>query len=136
MHVVGQNRIQMHVSGASAPWGKSSRETDPYEELSYAIVIQAMIDWLAGQKKIESLYGVKNLQELKEQFPDKDSWHKVCVGKVFYMMDAERFFKSNYCEDICGIDGRIILSRLKAGKTLNLDRLTKGYHTSRKKQAS
>ena len=136
MHTVGQNRIQKYIPGARSLWSNGNKETDPYEELGYAIVIQAMVDWLNGQKKIQSLYGVKNLQELKEKFQDKDSWHKVCTGKVLYMIDAERFFKSSYCDDICVVDGRTILARLKAGKTLDVDRLIKMYRSSRKNQAS
>lgn len=96
---------------------------DPFDDLRCSIVFQALVDWLTGQKVIEELYGVSNLQELRKIFPDKESWsraispRKVKQGsKILCMIDAEKFFNSEYCEDLCGIEGKLILSRLKSGK--------------------
>lgn len=104
---------------------ESNPERDPYAELGYAIVMQALVDWLRGQEKIQKEYGADNLQELRTKFPSKEEWGKIRTPKIANMIDAERFFKSDYCEDLCGISGSVILERLKAGKTLKLKHLVK-----------
>ena len=51
---------------------ESNPERDPYAELGYAIVMQALVDWLRGQEKIQKEYGADNLQELRTKFPSKE----------------------------------------------------------------
>lgn len=107
--------------------GDTHNRYDPYDGLRCAIVEQAVIDWMDGQRLIEKRHGVHNLQELHKKFPDGESWHKVCTPRVMYMIDAERFFKDEYCEDLCGIPGKLILDRLKAGKIEKISKFTANY---------
>ena len=99
--------------------GGGGKPHDPFDDLRCAIVLQAMSDWLTGQAIIRKRHGVNNLQELKAKFPGKENWEKVCTLRVQYMMDAERFFNGEYCEDLCGVSGKLILQRLIEGKTLD-----------------
>lgn len=114
--------------------GDTHKRYDPYDTLRCAIVEQAILDWMDGQKILMKRHGVSNLQELHKKFPDGESWHKVCSPKILIMIDAERFFKNEFCEDLCGVDGREILKRLKAGQVAKPVKPTASY--TRNKQAA
>lgn len=99
-------------------WSDGRKPYDPFDDLRCAIVLQAMDDWLMGQSLIKKRHDVNDLQELRAKFPGKEDWEKVCTLRIQYMADAERFFNSEYCEDLCGVPGKLILHRMKNGETL------------------
>ena len=110
-------------------YGGRSERHDPFDDLRVAIVLQATQDWKDGFEYIVKRYNVSSLQELRKKYPEQSDWEKVCVGHVLWMMDAERFFRSEYCEDLCGIKGTIILNKLQEQRKTNLRR---SYMTSSK----
>lgn len=109
--------------------GGKSKQHDPFDDLRAAIVLQAIQDWNDGFEHITKRYNASSLQELIKRYPKQSDWEKVCTKHVLRMIDAEHFFRSEYCEDLCGIGGALILKKLREqGKT----NLRKAYVNSSK----
>ena len=67
--------------------------TDPYEDLAQAIILQAAKDYRAARKKAK--YNPKN-KEAK-----------------LMIQDCESFFRSDWFSALTGIDGQMLLEKLK-----------------------
>ena len=65
----------------------------PYEELANAIVMQAVKDWRKAVKTLKKRPRHEPSKQMKE--------------------DCERFFRSQWFEDLTDVDGSFILRKLK-----------------------
>ena len=68
-------------------------EKRAYENLANAIVEKAVEDWRDAVRRLKR-------------------YHKSQTAAVM-KADCESFFLSPYCEQLCGVDGKYILARLK-----------------------
>lgn len=64
-----------------------------YQELAIAIIKQAAKDWQQASKRLRKNPRNKDAGRVKEE--------------------TERFFKSEYCYGLGGVDGRVILRKLQ-----------------------
>ena len=67
--------------------------TDAYEDLANAIVLQAVKDWRKAVKTLKK----RPRYEAAKQMRD----------------DCERFFRSDWFEELTSVDGSVILRKLK-----------------------
>lgn len=67
--------------------------TDAYEDLANAIVLQAVKDWRKAVKTLKK----RPRYEAAKQMRD----------------DCERFFRSDWFEELTNVDGSVILRKLK-----------------------
>ena len=65
----------------------------PYEELAGAIVMQAVKDWRRAVKTLKKKPRKESAKQMKEE--------------------CERFFRSQWFEDLTDVDGSFILRKLK-----------------------
>lgn len=65
----------------------------PYEELANAIVMQAVKDWRKAVKTLKKKTRKEPAKQMKEE--------------------CERFFRSQWFEDLTDVDGSFILRKLK-----------------------
>lgn len=66
---------------------------DPYEKLAQAIVVQAATDYRKARHKIKT--------------------HPKCISAGRDIVECERFFLSGWFTELSGLDGRVVLDRLK-----------------------
>ena len=74
---------------------------DGYEELANAIVLQAVKDWRKAVKTLKK----RPRYEAAKQMRD----------------DCERFFRSEWFEELTSVDGSVILRKLKQEAGINDD---------------
>lgn len=67
--------------------------TDPYENLAQAIIMQAVKDYRRARHKLNT--------------------HPKSISAAREVADCERFFKSGWFTELSGLDGSIILQKLK-----------------------
>ena len=75
--------------------------TDAYENLANAIVLQAVKDWRKAVKTLKK----RPRYEAAKQMRD----------------DCERFFRSDWFEELTSVDGSVILRKLKQEAGINDD---------------
>ena len=73
--------------------------TEPYENLANAIVLLAVKDWRGAMGKLK-----------------KRPRHKPALKKK---EEGERFFRSEWFEELTGVEGSIILRKLKEEEGIN-----------------
>lgn len=66
---------------------------DPYEALRNAIVLQAVKDWQSAARKLKKRPRYDPARQMRD--------------------DCERFFRSDWFEELTGMDGSAILRKLK-----------------------
>ena len=67
--------------------------TDAYEDLANAIVLQAVKDWRKAVKTLKKRPRYEAAKQMKE--------------------DCERFFRSEWFEELTSVDGNVILRKLE-----------------------
>ena len=75
--------------------------TDPYENLANAIVLQAVKDWRSAVRTLKKRPRYDPAKQMKEE--------------------CERFFRSDWFEQLTGVDGSVILRKLKQEAGINDD---------------
>ena len=73
--------------------------TDAYEDLANAIVLQAVKDWRKAVKTLKK----RPRYEAAKQMRD----------------DCERFFRSDWFEELTSVDGSVILRKLKQEENIS-----------------
>lgn len=74
---------------------------DGYEELANAIVLQAVKDWRKAVKTLKKRPRYAAAKQMKEE--------------------CERFFRSEWFEELTSVDGSVILRKLKQEAGINDD---------------
>ena len=74
---------------------------DGYEELANAIVLQAVKDWRKAVKTLKKKPRKESAKQMKEE--------------------CERFFRSEWFEELTSVDGSVILRKLKQEAGINDD---------------
>ena len=73
--------------------------TEPYENLANAIVLQAVKDWRSAVKTLKKRPRYDPAKQMKEE--------------------CERFFRSDWFEQLTGVDGSVILRKLKQEENIH-----------------
>jgi hypothetical protein len=73
--------------------------TDPYENLANAIVLQAVKDWRSAVRTLKKRPRYDPAKQMKEE--------------------CERFFRSDWFEQLTGVDGSVILRKLKQEENIH-----------------
>ena len=73
--------------------------TDAYENLANAIVLQAVKDWRKAVKTLKKHPRYEPAKQMKE--------------------DCERFFRSEWFEELTSVDGSVILRKLKQEENIH-----------------
>lgn len=75
--------------------------TGPYENLADAIVLQAVKDWRKAVKTLKKRPRYEAAKQTREE--------------------CERFFRSEWFEELTGVDGSVILRKLKQEENIHDD---------------
>ena len=73
--------------------------TEPYENLANAIVLQAVKDWRSAVRTLKKRPRYDPAKQMKEE--------------------CERFFRSDWFEQLTGVDGSVILRKLKQEENIH-----------------
>ena len=74
---------------------------DGYEELANAIVLQAVKDWRKAVKTLKKRHRYEAAKQMRDE--------------------CERFFRSEWFEELTSVDGSVILRKLKQEAGINDD---------------
>jgi len=73
--------------------------TEPYENLTNAIVLQAVKDWRSAVRKLKKRPRYDPAKQMKDE--------------------CERFFLSGWFEELTSVDGSVILRKLKQEENIH-----------------
>lgn len=73
--------------------------TEPYESLANAIVLQAVKDWRSAVRTLKKRPRYDPAKQMKEE--------------------CERFFRSDWFEELTSVDGSVILRKLKQEENIH-----------------